>query len=207
MNSPRISTPIALFAALATFIAHVIVLWRSDLSGVIDPISALSRTSLGRVHTFGLVLFGVAHIALAFGLGQRASGWMWPVGRALIGLSGAGLIYIAYYFATAPATVLVGPNANDPLGVLASAIGLAMGALLPGLRRLNPRLWGFNAVCLALWLAYIPLILLVNDSWLGGYERLVGATYVLWVVGLASGLVNLERRELSQTTFAEHQDR
>ena len=39
--------------------------------------------------------------------------------------------------------------------------------------------------CLFLWLALVPGLSAVDASWLGAYERLVGAVFVAWMVGLA----------------------
>ena len=91
-------------------------------------------------------------------------------------------------FGTVRPLVLGAPGANDPLSLVASAVGVAMGALHPGLRQAARWLAVANALCLAVWLLLIPLILLVDASWLGGYERLVGSTYLVWVGVLALGL-------------------
>ena len=89
---------------------------------------------------------------------------------------------------------LTGQDANDPLWVVASLIGCAMGALQPGLSRLSRPLGLFTAGCLGVWLWLVPLILLVNDSWLGAYERIVGTVYVTWIIGLGSGLLTADAR-------------
>lgn len=105
--------------------------------------------------------------------------------------SGVALLYTAYFFATLDPESLRGPSANDPLWIVATLTGCAMGALQPGLSR-QPRPLGlFNAVCLGIWLALIPTILFVNDSWIGAYERIVGSVYVIWIVGITLGLTNL----------------
>jgi hypothetical protein len=182
---------ISLVASAATPILHCAVLLISGQDAVRDPISELSRHRWGELHTLGLLLFGAAQISLAIALAGRDRGRFWPYGRGLLGASGAGLIFIAYYFATANPDTLRGTDANDPLWVVASLVGLAMGALQPGFKRLSRGLGLFNGVCLGVWLLLVPLILLVDDDWLGAYERLVGAVYVTWVVGMASALVQV----------------
>jgi len=92
---------------------------------------------------------------------------------------------IAVYFAGATDEQLLGPDANDPLSVLASSVGVAMGLLAPGLKHLSATTSRFNLICLIIWLALIPLILLLNASWFGAYERIVGAVFVAWVGGIA----------------------
>lgn len=185
---------IALIAAVLTPVLHVAALLVSGQDAIATPVSALSRHSWGAVQTTGLVLFGLAHLALAVALAGRDHGRLWPYARSLLVASGAGLLYMAWYFTAADADTLSGPHANDPLWIVASLTGVAMGALQPGLSRLSRRLGLFSASCLGIWFLLVPLILLVTDSWLGAYERIVGAVYVVWVVGISSGLMRLGGR-------------
>lgn len=185
---------LALVGSVLTLVLHVVVLIVTGQNPVETPISELSRHSLGWLHTLGLVFFGCAHVALAVALGGLDRGRLWPYARALMVASGATLVYVAYYFATADADALRGPDANDPLWVVASLTGLAMGALQPGLSRLSPRLGLFSTICLGIWLWLVPVILLVNDSWLGAYERLVGTVYIIWMVGVTLGVIMIANR-------------
>ena len=82
--------------------------------------------------------------------------------------------------------------------MVATLIGIAMGALQPGLNRLSRILGRFNAFCLGCWLLLIPAILLVNDSWIGAYERMVGTVYVFWVTGSSFGLMVVKEPETQQ---------
>lgn len=182
---------IALIASAVTPILHVIVLFLSGQNAVRDPINALSRGEWGGLQTVGLVSFGIAHIALAVGLRGLDSGRLWPFGRACLSASGATLFYIAYFFSSADPGLLSGPEANDPLWIVACLVGLAMGILQPGLSRLSARLGLFSAVCLGVWLWLVPLILMVTDAWIGAYERLVGTVYVIWMIGVSSELLEI----------------
>ena len=182
---------IALIASAVTPILHVIVLFLSGQNAVRDPINALSRGEWGGLQTVGLVSFGIAHIALAVGLRGLDSGRLWPFGRACLSASGAALFYIAYFFSSADPGLLSGPEANDPLWIVACLVGLAMGILQPGLSRLSARLGLFSAVCLGVWLWLVPLILMVTDAWIGAYERLVGTVYVIWMIGVSSELLEI----------------
>lgn len=181
---------IALIASAVTPILHSLVLFLSGQDAVRDPINALSRSEWGGLQTLGLVSFGIAHIALAVSMRGLDSGRLWPLGRACLSASGAALFYIAYFFYSAEPDLLAGPAANDPLWIVACLIGLAMGALQPGLSRVSARLGLFTAVCLGIWLWLVPLILLVTDAWIGAYERLVGTVYVVWMIGVASELMH-----------------
>jgi hypothetical protein len=182
---------IALIASVIVPVLHIAVLLLSGQNAITDPISELSRQSWAGLQTLGLVSFGIAHLALAAALGRLDHGRLWPYGRGLLAAGGITLFLIAYYFVAASADTLTGPTANDPLWIVATLIGLAMGALQPGLSRLSMLLGAFSAVCLGIWLWMIPLILLVNDSWLGAYERLVGIVYVIWMIGVSKGLMGL----------------
>ena len=186
---------IALIASAATPILHTVVLILSGQDAVRAPISELSRQEWGGLQTIGLTLFGIGHVALAAGLHGLDRGRLWPYGRSFLAASGAVLFFIAYFFSTAEASTLRGPGANDPLWVVASLMGLAMGALQPGLSRVSPRLGLFSATCLGIWLWLVPLILLVNDSWLGAYERIVGTVYVVWMIGVSAELFHRTEEE------------
>ena len=192
----------ALLASSLTPVLHVVALLMSGQDAVATPVSALSRPPWGTLHTLGLVLFGASHAALAVGLAGLDSGRLWPYGRLLLVASGGVLLYIAYFFSAADIGTLTGPAANDPLWIVATLTGIAMGALQPGLSRLSRRLGAFSAICLGVWLWLVLLILFVNDSWIGAYERIVGAVYVTWMLGLIFGLIRLEgerSREHDQT--------
>lgn len=186
---------IAALLCLATAILHALALSASSQATAGDPISALSQGPWGVVHTVSIVLFGVAQILLSAALGGLDRGRFWPLGRALLGIAGAGLFVVAYYFAAAEPEALRGPGANDPLWAVATVVGFAMGLLQPGLRRLSPGLGRFNALCLAVWLLLIPAILLIGVISLGAYERSVGVVYLAWVGGVS---VAVGRRSLPQ---------
>lgn len=180
---------LGLIAALLTPVLHTVALFASGLDAVTSPVGALSHSAWGVLHTLGLVLFGFSHVALALAMAGRDHGRLWPWGRLLLVASGAILFYIAWYFATQPLEAFVGPEGNDPLWIVASLTGLAMGAMQPGLSRLSRGVGLFSAVYLGAWLLLIPLAAFVTDAWIGGYERLVGFIYVTWIVGVASGLM------------------
>ncbi len=182
---------VALALSAITPLLHITVLLNSPALSAHDPIASLSQASLGWLHTISLVLFGGAQIALALGLKGLDRGSFWPYGRALVGGSGALLFYVAYFFATADVDTLFGPEANDPLWVVASMIGFAMGLLQPGLSRLSAGAGRFNALCLVIWMLLIPAVLLIGVVSLGVYERAVGLVYVLWVSGLCFALANV----------------
>lgn len=179
----------ALVCAIATPVLHAVVLIADGHDPIAGPISELSRGNLGWLQTIALVLFGIAHIALALSLSGMDKGRLWPVARGLLVASGVGQVFLAYYFYAASSATLYGPDANDPLWVIASLTGFAMGALQPGLARQARGLGLFSVLVLGAWLWLVPLILLVNESWLGLYERIVGVVYITWLAGLSLGLL------------------
>jgi len=175
-------------AALLTPLMHIVVLFLSGGDAVASPISELSRPPWGVLHTMELVLFGAAHIVLAICLKDVDSGKLWPYGRALLVASGVVLFYIAYFFAVIGADSSGERADNDPLWIVATLTGVAMGALQPGLARRSRSLGIFGSLWLGVWLWLVMLAIFVNDSWIGAYERLVGLVYVAWIMGLAAGL-------------------
>ncbi|MEM9209035.1 MAG: DUF998 domain-containing protein, partial [Pseudomonadota bacterium] len=175
--------------ATATPILHSVVLAFSGQNGITAPINALSQTAFGGLQTLGLVLFGLAHVALSLELAGRHQSRLWQVGRLLLGASGGLLFYVAFYFMSANPETLRGPDASDPLWFVASLIGLSMGALQPGLSRIAQGLGLFSAVCLGLWIWLAGFSLMVDETWLGLYERTVGAVYVTWIIGVAAALL------------------
>jgi len=180
---------VSLLCALVTPLLHACVLLASDRLSVDEPISALSHASLGWLHTVSLLLFAVAHIGLGLAMAGRDHGRLWPYGRALLLISGALLCYVAWYFAVSGPETLEAAGANDPLWVVATLIGFAMGCLQPGLIRQSRSLGHFNAACAVLWILLIPAVLLIGVVSLGVYERTVGLVYVVWIAGVAGGLL------------------
>ena len=138
----------ALGASLLTPILHSVVLAISGQDAISTPISNLSQPPWGVLHTIELVLFGGAHVAIAAVIGGMDRGRLWPYGRVLLAASGLVLVYIAYFFSAAESDTLRGPEANDPLWIVATLTGIAMGALQPGLARLSRWLGTFAALCL-----------------------------------------------------------
>ena len=161
------------------------VLYSGNLNSISTPISALAQTRLGVLNSLGIVMFGTAHLALAKAMQQLDHGRLWPVARVLLCLSGVTLFYVAFYFESLDASAT---DTNDPLWIVASLTGLAMGASQPGLSRIAPRVGLFCTLCLGLWLWLVPLAFFVTPSWIGGYERLVGIIYLIWVGGIAISL-------------------
>jgi hypothetical protein len=183
----------ALFGALLTPLVHIVVLIANGQNPIPTPVSMLSRGNLAWLQTAALVGFGLAHIALAIGLGGLDKGRLWPWGRGLLVAAGIGNLYLAWYFTTASDAALYGPDANDPLWIIASLTGVAMGAVQPGLARQTKVLSAFTLVVLGIWLWLVPTTLLLDASWLGLYERIVGLTYVVWVAGVSYGLLRVGR--------------
>ncbi|MEM1263926.1 MAG: hypothetical protein AAGH76_16125 [Pseudomonadota bacterium] len=193
----------ALLAAITTFILHVVVLVANGFDPITSPIRNLSQGQLAELQHVALMLFGLAHIALAIAIGGLRDGYLWPFARVLLLLSGVGHFYIAADFAAADAFARPTTMSNDPLWVVASLTGLAMGAMQPGLSRLSLGVGLFGVVCLGTWLVLIPVNLLVTPGWLGGYERLVGGVYVIWMVGVSTSLLGAAIRAQRAAARAE----
>lgn len=176
---------VGVVGSIAVLTAHVAVVAMDSHGVVVAPISSLSRSDHGHWHSLGLVAFALAQVGTAVALGAVDRGRLWQLGRLLLAVAGAGVLFVAGYFAVADHGQLGGDHANDPLSVLASIVGVSMAALQPGWSRRTRVMAWFNGLCLTVWLALVLALLLVDDSWLGAYERLVGGCYVLWVLGLS----------------------
>ncbi len=105
-----------------------------------------------------------------------------------------------FVLSNSPLDPIVSPISELSRGAYAwvHAVGLiafatAYLAFQPGARRWSAGLGRFNATCLLIWLLLVPLTLLVNPTWLGGYERIVGRTYLIWVFGLAAARIKRGR--------------
>lgn len=171
---------LARIGVVITLVAHIIALTLSDLDAAASPISQLSRGDTAWIHSVGLISLAMTWGFLVRTLWNIEDGRLWRLGCTLLLLCIPIVLYVAYYFATATDTALFGPNANDPLSVLASAIGISMGALQVGLKRLNTALAHTNLVILLLWLGLIPIIPFIGPGGLGTYERSVGALMLIW---------------------------
>lgn len=192
---------LAILCTLLTPVLHIVVLANTAQSAVSTPISELSRQQWGALHSAGLVLFGSAHLLLALALRGLDRGRLWPVGRAMLAGSGLTLWGVAAFFTFAEDATLRGPEASDPLWVLASLIGFSMGLLQPGLSRLGRGVSRFNALCLTAWLLLIPLALFA-EQWIGAYERTVGSIYVLWMLGISGGMLLVARHHREHAATA-----
>lgn len=182
---------LALTCALLTPVLHLIVLTGSHLDPAATHISELTHTPLGDLHTIALLLFGGAQLVLGLALGSLDHGRLWPAARILLKGSGIAVAWIAYRYHQ------LGPEVDasvisDPLWIVASLVGVAMGCLLPGLSRIAPGLARFNGACLMVWVLLIPLAAFTDEALIGAYERLVGSIYAVWVAGLCVGLLRLK---------------
>lgn len=187
----RLYATAALAGAIGVTVAHIAVAMTNEMDMIVSQISDLSRGDRGIWHSAGLAGFGLAQVLLALGFAGLDDGWLWRLGRIFLAASGLGVCVVAVVFAKADIGQLAGENASDPLSVVACLAGVAMGALQTGWSRISRRMSRLNATCLTVWLLLVPLILLVTDAWLGGYERLVGVTYVTWVGAQAIALLRL----------------
>ena len=173
---------------LVTVVSHLFAMYLSGADASSTPISQLSRGTTGWIPTLGLLSLALAWAVLVPKLWIGNSRTSWRSGSFLLAISVPTLLYVAYYFASASDAQLFGPNANDPLSVLASVIGVAMAALLPGLRDRGLALARLNLLVLLVWIGLVPVIPLVEPSWLGAYERVVGSLLLFWTFLLSFSL-------------------
>lgn len=176
---------IALGGCAFSVLAHVAVLEASGQNALTTPVGALSTGPYGAWHGAGIVAFALAHVALGALLGANRTGPLRLVARVALVLAAAALLWVAATFAWADPARFASGEVSDRLPVPASLVGAAMGFLLPGLWRTQRGAAWFDGACFAFWMVLTALVLLVDPAWVGAYERLVGATYVVWVAGMA----------------------
>lgn len=182
-----------ILSVLLMLSAHILALVLSGQSAMSTPISQLSRAEGAAIHTAGLLGLALAQVALAVLLSRSAvASRIWGIAVWLMVLNGVCLVFIALYFLWAPEAQLFGPDANDPLAVLASNVGIIMGLLYRDLRLRAPGLAFGNGVLFLGWLALIPVIPFIDAGWLGAYERTVGSILLLWLGMLALALPAVE---------------
>lgn len=169
-----------------TLLAHLLALALSNADAVSTPISQLSHGAGAWIHSGGLLALCVAWWVLALLLSRRtSSGRLWQVGYWLCALNAPITAGVCLYFLLAPDAVLFGPDANDPLAILASTTGIAMAALQQGVWRQSPALGIANASIFVVWMGLVVAIPFVTSDGLGAYERIVGAVMLTWIVVLA----------------------
>lgn len=174
--------------AFASAVLHIVTLQLSGLDWATTPIAELSRTRFGNLQNLGLMLFVLAHLSLAFGLGRAGTGALWLIARIALVLTAAAIVAVAVAFAAPDVEVESNSIVRDPLSAVATLMGVAMALLLPGLKRTSRALWLLNLAMLGVWLTLAVLLLLADAHWLGAYERIVGVVYTAWLVGFGLGL-------------------
>ena len=183
---PRpIAATLVLLGCTGVLAAHLATLYTSGQDPLSTPVAALSHSVDGDLNGLGLSLFAVAQIALAALLRHPEAGWPTRVAQVLLAVDAALIVYVAWRFEGAAGSVPHPPRPGEPLSLLASGTGLVMGFAAPGLLRRHRAAGRWNLACLLLWLALVPLALLVGTGWVGAYERLVGAVFLVWAAGLA----------------------
>jgi len=177
-----LSTVLVLTGCSAVAAIHLWLLFASGLDPVSAPVAQLSQVQAGEWHGVALLLFAAAHLGLAALVYRPEGGKLHRIAVALIAIGAVLVVRVALHFANSEGAAI---GDSRPLWLLASVIGVAMGLLAPGLWRTRRRAAWFNLGCLAVWVALTPVFLLVPADWNGAYERLVGAVYTVWMIGLA----------------------
>ena len=176
---------LVLLGCVGVAAAHLAVLYTSGEDATSTSVAVLSRGPDGHLHGFGLLLFAVAQLALASLLDRPGAGWPTRLAQLFLAIDAALVVVVAYRFAASPEAVLRSTGPHLALVLLASGTGTAMAAAAPGLLASRRSAGYWDLACLALWLALLPLMLVVTPDWLGAYERLVGGVFVAWMAGLA----------------------
>lgn len=163
-------------------LGHWHLVRNSDANWVQAPISDLSQHRNALQHGVYLFLFAISQGLLAWRVEYAQARFLT---RCIQGLSIVNALLIACLgcvFALQNATLH-----TAHLSVIASFAGIIMAGLIArdiGHNKLAISLI-MNSAFLLIWLALIPIALLVEENAIGAYQRCVGAVYAGWLCTVA----------------------
>lgn len=184
------SRNVMLLGCVGSLLGHAFLVSNLGLNGFQTPISHLSQNGAWLAHGAVLTLFALAQASLVAHVEHPAAGMLT---RCIQGLSliNAVLILSLTYAFTLPESALH----TTLLSVIASFTGVSMACLIArDVSRNNLTDTIVHGVFLFIWLALIPLYLLIEAQSIGAYERTVAAVYCAWLITVAT------RRRIIQRT-------
>ncbi len=184
---------LVLFGCAAAITTHFGALHGSGLNPVSSPIGALAKTDDADWFGYGLWLFALGHVGLALLLNRRGAG-RFTRGAQLFLLVNAVLIFwLPRHFASISPPELASVAAGGPLWLLGGTVGFAMTCAAGALWRSHRSMAFLTLVCLLLWSMLAPVYFAIDPSWIGAYQRSVGAVLLVWTAVLAVQLGFFER--------------
>jgi len=154
------------------------------------PISLPSQDGAWLIHGVVLMLFALAQAAMARHVGYQGAGILTRCIHGFSLINAALILSLAYVF------TLPDPTLHTiMLSVIASITGINMACLIArDIAQHNRRQPAIHGIFPTVWMALIPVCLLVEASGTGAYERAVAVVFCAWLLAVA------ERQPVTQRT-------
>lgn len=178
MSRQQYTIPLACTVAV---LLHFFLLKINGLNWKSTPISELSQTDHGSIHTLALWIMAYAQFRLSTLIRPLKFPSPTQLAKLLCKFACVLLIQMSVTF-----------HASEQsyhtifLWVLASLIGTIMTLLIPATYRCSKIALVINCFCLTLWITLIPLGLMVEAKYEGLYQSSVAVVYVIWLAGVST---------------------
>ena len=173
---------VILFGSIGALLGHIYMVSYLGLNWYETPISHLSQNDAWLAHGAVLTLFALAQAAIVRHVEHPEAGMLTRCIQGLSMINSALILSLSYAF-TLPSSALH----TTLLSIIASFTGVSMACLIArNLSRNNLPDAIVHSVFLAIWLALIPLYLVIESRSIGAYERTVAAVYCAWLFTIAT---------------------
>jgi len=194
MTASRIAAvTLVLFGSAAAITTHLGALFDSDLNPVASPIGELAWSEGSAWFRYGLWLFALGHLGLVLLLNRPNASRLIRGAQFFLLLDAVLILWLPSHFTSVPPTELAAAASGGPLWLLGGSVGFAMTCVAGALWRSHRSTAFLTLVCLLLWSLLAPVFLAVDPSWIGAYQRTVGAVLVFWTAVLAVRVGYFER--------------
>lgn len=179
-----------LAGCIGALLGHTYLVNSQGVNWIQTPISYLSQDGNWLIHGAVLALFALAQAAMARHVDYRGAGILTRCIQGFSLINAALILSLAYVF-TLPDPALH----TIMLSVIASITGINMACLIArDIAQHNHRQPAIHGIFLTIWMALIPVYLLVDASGTGAYERAVAVVFCAWLLAAAA------RQPLTQRT-------
>lgn len=175
---------LVLFGCAAAITTHLGTLLASGLNPVSSPIGALALTDDAAWIRYGLWLFALGYIGLAYLLNRPGAGRFTRGAQFFLLLNAVLIFWLPSQF-TSVSPAELSTAAVGPLWLLGGGIGFAMTCVAAALWRSHRSMAFLTLVCLLLWSILAPVFFAIDPGWIGAYQRSVGVVLVIWTAALA----------------------
>lgn len=166
----------------STLAAHYYLMRSQSIDWIHSPISALSQSGNAAQHTMTLYVFALAQALLALCVRTAKNGWLTKSIQSLCLLAAALIVTLG--------PILTTDNTAEHtfrLSLIASVVGVIMACLIARDKDRKQRraAYRISITSLTVWMGLIPLAFVMNENYIGAYQRAVGVVYIAWLCALA----------------------